>query len=1646
MMAAHSLRARNSRRRRSYKRQDIEEDEVKLDFTKDLGANLKEVLTNIVKSEVSNKEHKLNYLNAFVKLCQNCGPLKNNLFSYEEIICCLRTALIHDAKEVRTAGIRAFRYFLHDNESVDAFVNLQVDFLICRSLDIVLDNQLERVHALKLVRKMLSISPKKVTPALTRCIISLAIDEPPGQEKLVRACLCIIAELALVNTPLCAECGGLNSLVYKVIDTQQPWMNEAMIGVILYLLNTSSTRHYIRKHVNIVQLLAPFTDCYYRHSIDIGDSSIGDDREAKLQASKLALLSVLRSWSGLIWLCQSGSRSRFQSIVNALYLEYPDTQNGIMDLVFDLFRLPIPEWTKDFECALLSVDPSTSKASWGLYEGFIAEEGRDILPNQSKYRVNLVDNYIALLLFVFVNCGVLDALIEVATKGDKYIAVKATILLAELLNLTSCLLPSECSRHCQALPKLLNMSTSIDITKHNRHQASITVSRLAMVHKLKKREPVPSSLFLDQQIGFCSISSQINRKSSVTDLISRAKLETCIKTTDDIINQAIKDSCVLIRNEFCNWDWNLISNCIFKQVTDTFKRLEDVNHKLFVRKIVNFFKPSQRCFSDLSLKNEHSLQYSTAGCHLIEFLLDADEGEGAKIHDEWMKDIAENLNQVKHNNYSSDAVFSPNKLTRTLAQHYFLFFGKLSSSNKGCKILERSGIYQILLELIDNNCHSCYIKLIASCLDYTKPVLSRILLNKILTSSSEDSKLYGTNMLQVLLRAKLPDFHKWVIELLVTQLYDKNRHVCLSALKILDEACNEPLNLEALIQIRPSFLHLGDDGLLLLIRFLSLSSGFKFLNDANFIPHELQKWESGFLLKYVEIVESKLNQALTRHQTNENGMYGRHDSEKHLVGDVFLPPHLYGQLAQHSDGLDLLLQHTNYLHNLILTVQTMEIATDEKIFELKAAIWALAHIGTSVCGINFLNQQEVIPDIVKMAEECSVFSVRGTCYYAIGLLSSTSVGSNLLSQIGWQSKRQHRLEKWPVVMQRHHFDDLAEEYMRHYSTSSCDSHGDNEFILTSFENASVSRISESGLRTSSISEQTINHEQSRNRSISSCTSPTSNMDSFHKPHSSGSLCLRNSASKDETDYLSPTDGPGCNHRSHSNSIQSDNLSSGSCKVLHVRHGSATYVPAEIIVSGIGDEIDNTKERSRSLTENKSDKPSLEISKVGSDTRLQQMSKPAALSLNTNGWLRPVSSECTTLNPSDAAHHSHSTKNRSCSYADSTTSGISSCDSGHLQNTPVVIRKASTSSIVDRSPISPDMESLSVESNIEYLDKVRKRVKLRNTPNLIRHQSCVSPPVCLNSADGISMSSSVSLDNSIFNFTSTKNTVGQETIRNLQRSSGVDSSTSHQFDSFLSLPVKQRQSFDESFESSRGSTSSSTVSAEVNEESAKYMGVCLPIDAMMIFSVYDEVEVIDSLSEGLEQLEFPISRNDTGLSFHSLQNCIACHKIVRTEINEVEFNHNLESPSEEVVQLSGIHSGKKVSPASGALMATSETPVTSLTGSCTSNSSADLGTSSGIQGCSKLASIQQEIIRIIMNLSSSVAVKSAEQSLLNMKQKFPAVFQDVCLYSEICHLMASYKFRFSARKFLQEFFQDLNFNMLYEDAQKILNQKELQLQM
>lgn len=48
----------------------------------------------------------------------------------------------------------------------------------------------------------------------------------------------------------------------------------------------------------------------------------------------------------------------------------------------------------------------------------------------------------------------------------------------------------------------------------------------------------------------------------------------------------------------------------------------------------------------------------------------------------------------------------------------------------------------------------------------------------------------------------------------------------------------------------------------------------------------------------------------------------------------------------------------------------------------------------------------------------------------------------------------------------------------------------------------------------------------------------------------------------------------------------------------------------------------------------------------------------------------------------------------------------------------------------------------------------------------------------------------------------------------------------------------------------------------------------------------------------------------------------------------------------------------------------------------------------------------------------------------MKQKFPKTYQDICLYSEVCHTLANYNYRLPSRRFIQELFQDVNFEQVW----------------
>ena len=140
------------------------------------------------------------------------------------------------------------------------------------------------------------------------------------------------------------------------------------------------------------------------------------------------------------------------------------------------------------------MDPSDFQDSWRLAEGFIAMEGRFILPSLASRTPNICEIHLSVLLYCFIETGLLDALVEVIVSSDTFISVRSTVLLGKLLQLMHTLLPADICSMSPALPTLITHATQ------GNHQARAAVSALQSMHQMLKNRPAACSLFLDSII------------------------------------------------------------------------------------------------------------------------------------------------------------------------------------------------------------------------------------------------------------------------------------------------------------------------------------------------------------------------------------------------------------------------------------------------------------------------------------------------------------------------------------------------------------------------------------------------------------------------------------------------------------------------------------------------------------------------------------------------------------------------------------------------------------------------------------------------------------------------------------------------------------------------------------------------------------------------------------------------------------------------------------------------------------------------------------------------------------------------------------------------------------------------------------------
>uniref|UniRef100_A0A4W3J099 RPTOR independent companion of MTOR complex 2 n=1 Tax=Callorhinchus milii TaxID=7868 RepID=A0A4W3J099_CALMI len=1647
--------------------------------------NLREILQNVAKPQGVSNMRKLGHLNNFVKLLCNVGHCEEKLgFTYEEIILCLRLALLNEAKEVRAAGLRALRYLIRDPSILQKVLNLRVDYLIARCIDIQQSNEVERTQALRLVRKV------RISWSVNRNLVVSTISNASYYYTLfIRIVYCTHCfSPALQNAEVVATRGGLSTILKNVIDCQLNRINEALITTILHLLNHPKTRKYIRADVELEQILAPYTDFHYRHNPDTAEGQLKEDREARLLASKMAIVAAFRSWAGIINLCRPGN-SGIQSLIGILCIPNMEVRRGLLEVLYDIFRLPVPVGTQDFSEALISVDPSRFQDSWRLSDGFIAAEAKTILPHRARSRPDLMDNYLSLVLSAFVNNGLLESLVEVITSSNDNVSVRATILLGELLHMANTILPYTYSHHLHCLPTLMNMAASFDIPQEKRLRASEAVNCLKRFHEMKKRGPKPYSLYLDLIVHKASAlhHRRDNHLRFQRDIF-------ILKDTEEAIMQNLRDSDVLNNKDNLRWNWNLIST-ILKWPNVNLRNYKDEQLHRFVRRLLYFYKPSSKLYANMELEHAMGKQLTVVGCQFTEFLLESDE-DGQMYLEELVKDIVQWL--ASSSGLKPNRSLQNNGLLNTLSQHYFLLIGTLSSHPHGVKMLEKCNMFQCLLSLCSLKNYDHLLKLTVSTLDYSRDGLARVILSKTLTAATDNCRLYATKHLRVLLRANVEFFSNWGIELLVTQLHDKNKSISSEALDILDEACEDKANLHALIQMKPAVSHLGDKGLLLLLR--QVKKG---------CFNGLVACSQEYNLKYVDLIEEQLNEALTTYRKPADGEnYVRRSNQRLQRPYVYLPVHLYGQLVHHKTGCNLL-EAQSIVPDLSYSVRSPSLDTWEGVKHLKAALWALGNIGSSNWGLNLLQEENVVPDMIALAQQCEILSVRGTCVYVLGLLAKTKPGCDVLKQHSWDCVRHSRRHPWPVAP-----DDMEQLYSELCSVPS----------------------------TLSLN--------------SECASSRHNSESECLPQSMFILeDERYGSSTTSTFFLdiSEEGDPGVPERPKAPKDKDRSalsILSSSRFVTRRFFNNLTSLPSKKLRSGsesktgkAGAERKQLPRRVRTVTEpaNSTDYPpgdvfngsrgmhkshtlSLETSFVGSR---EPGSRGSTHSISESDLKRPRALVGDNHRERSAGDGSTQFKSRSQSFnTDTTTSGISSMSSVSSSPSGETVQVdtdcGSLSTIVSARTVK---NSLSLTPQTNHLPLAKS-----SSVSLVLPGSSHTLPRRAQSLKAPSVAAIKSLTDCNFSYTSPRDAFGYATLKRLQQQR-MHSSLSHSealaspakdvlftdtitmktgsldsrltprriiiiiVTSFPPLPPRFIKAL--SFASldkedllspinqttlQRSSSVRSMVSNATYGSTDDYIGLALPTDINELFQVketpyfqqkcsppddelffrvhtpvtegptscpgsrspYQELRPQISFTEAMlkaaEGVPSSDPAEDTGLQEHTEAGCLycaclhvlGCHSsqswliCTSTPITHLYFP---DIPySDCCVPAIPIHTHLEVTPRSK-ISGISGCSDSVSQGSANSVKSLDIviGVKPVMEdtpACRVL--LRKEVLRLVINLSSSVGTKGHETGLLTIKEKFPHAFDDICLYSEVSHLLAHCTFRLPSRRFIQELFQDVQF--------------------
>jgi hypothetical protein len=805
-----------------------------------------------------------------------------------------------------------------------------------------------------------------------------AVAEAP-EERLRPICLETLAEILVRDPPLVIASGGLAPLSEALAEGSYK-APESLTSAFLFLLDAPQRRKYLRPGYELEVLFTSFTDVF-------------SSNERILKQNSKAIASALKSWSGLMSLSMFNFRA-IKSLIASVMLPNGPIRETIIDLLYSLLRIKSPAWASTFLAGrrlttygrVASLKSTATKGA----QAYVEDDGGE---------QNFVEHFTALLLAIFIKSGLVPALLRLTQDCDNAtLKRKSTLLIGEVLKLSSRLLPPSWSSELQLLPELFSDAAKLKDQKH--FVATGIVYQISSVSR---------TLFRSSPSAF--VPSVLPSSGSM-DLEEQPKANAAVNFDDATFRQLILESAVLSSSNFSKWNWDVVLRILEGPLTNG-KRLEEaVKASKFVKRIMSFYRPFKYKFSEIK-STRNTQKYVKVGCALMHTLLQSPEGIRYLADNKLLRQIAECLAQCDPTSglTAQFPMFSKDRLTDTLCGGYFPMLGVLSGDTKGLQMLERWRIFNMMYHIVDLKQRPDLIKLLLSNFDYSLQGHPRVLLSKALTAGTKDIRIHATDALRKFaMRPRLAAQNqgvgdsKWAIQLLVTQLYDPEVEVCATAVKILEKACNSKDHLEYIVECRPALDHLGEIGAPLLLRFLSTSIGYHYLDGLDYISNEMDDWFLGRNDYYVNVIEASLARAFIDHPDDHTNRISVFEDERDAEADSHVPPHFYRELTRTQEGCRLL-RDKGHFDEFAATIRDygMQWEDADMIVKVKGCMWAVGNVGSMELGAPFLESCDVVHHIIKIAQEHDVMSLRGTAFFVLGLISRSLHGLEILSEHGWDA-------------------------------------------------------------------------------------------------------------------------------------------------------------------------------------------------------------------------------------------------------------------------------------------------------------------------------------------------------------------------------------------------------------------------------------------------------------------------------------------------------------------------------------------------------------------------------------------------------------------------------------------------------------------